>query len=456
MNKRKRKQLFITAVDLALLYLSLYLALYLRKGIIPSPSDWQIHISIFRFIFIWWIICFYTAGMYNLAVIFDKFLLLRRLFMAAAIATFGTIALFYVYKAPGISPKTVLALFSISVAILVYINRQIYAKIQTSFVKKMGVAYVGPLNNSVRELFASPKGLERLNYSFRALLVEGSCDEPLPEGVKLCLSGGDLAQAVFTGEIQLIVIGDESSLSQGIRSLMFGLLQAGASYINLFDFYEQIFRKTPLEDIDEAWFLKNIDLSTKKPYIAIKRMLDILLSGVLLAISLPFWPLIALFIVLDSPGPVFFMQTRIGRLSKQFRIIKFRSMRVENNHMGPTISNDTRITLLGRALRKTRIDEIPQLINVLVGEMSFVGPRPERPELAEDLERDIPYYKQRLLVKPGLTGWDQVSGEYHSPSREDTFKKLQADLYYVKNFSLSLDISIFFKTIFTVLRASGR
>lgn len=439
-----------------LFYFSLYLALYLRKGIMPSPADWLTHINIFRFIFIWWIICFYTAGMYNLTVIFDKYLLLKRLFMATAIAIFGTIALFYVYKAPGISPKTVLALFSISITALVYINRRIYAKIQTSFVKKMGVAYVGPLNNSVRELFASPKSLERLNYAFMALLMEGACDEPLPEGVKLCLSGSDLAQAVFSGEIQLIVIGDESSLSKGIRDLMFGLLQAGASYINLFDFYEQIFRKTPLEDIDEAWFLNNIDMSTKKPYIAIKRMLDILLSSMLLLVSLPFWPLIALFIKLNSRGPVFFKQTRIGRLSKHFKIIKFRSMRVENNHMEPTLSNDSRITLLGRFLRKTRIDEIPQLINVLVGDMSFVGPRPERPELAEDLERDIPYYRQRLLVKPGLTGWDQVSGEYHSPSKEDTFKKLQADLYYIKNFSMSLDISIFFKTIFTVLRANGR
>ncbi len=185
-------------------------------------------------------------------------------------------------------------------------------------------------------------------------------------------------------------------------------------------------------------------------------MLDIVLSAGLLTLSFPFWPLVALAIKIDSPGPVLFRQTRIGRLSQFFKIVKFRTMRVENNHMGPTLTNDSRVTPLGRFFRKTRVDEIPQLINVLVGDMSFVGPRPERPELAEDLEREIPYYRQRLLVKPGLTGWDQVSGEYHSPSKTDTFKKLQADLYYVKNFSLSLDGSIFFKTIFTVLRANGR
>jgi lipopolysaccharide/colanic/teichoic acid biosynthesis glycosyltransferase len=137
-------------------------------------------------------------------------------------------------------------------------------------------------------------------------------------------------------------------------------------------------------------------------------------------------------------------------------MMKFRTMRVDGNHQGPTDKDDTRITRLGRLFRKSRLDEIPQLLNVLAGDMSFVGPRPERPELARQLERDVPYYKQRLLVKPGVTGWDQVSGEYHSPSRADTFKKLQADLYYVKNLSLSLDMSILFKTVFTVLRASGR
>ena len=131
-------------------------------------------------------------------------------------------------------------------------------------------------------------------------------------------------------------------------------------------------------------------------------------------------------------------------------------MRIEDNHQGPTLANDCRITPLGRFLRKTRMDEIPQLINVLLGDMSFVGPRPERPELAITLEHEILYFKQRLLVKPGLTGWDQVSGEYHSPSKEDTFKKLQADFYYIENLSLSLDISIFFKTIFTVLKGNGR
>jgi lipopolysaccharide/colanic/teichoic acid biosynthesis glycosyltransferase len=117
--------------------------------------------------------------------------------------------------------------------------------------------------------------------------------------------------------------------------------------------------------------------------------------------------------------------------------------------------DDSRVTGLGKFLRKTRIDEIPQFLNVIKSEMSFIGPRPERPELIQKLELEVPFYRQRLLVKPGLSGWDQVSGEYHSPSQEDTYKKLQYDLYYIKNMSFFLDVSIFFKTLVTMVKRGG-
>jgi len=122
----------------------------------------------------------------------------------------------------------------------------------------------------------------------------------------------------------------------------------------------------------------------------------------------------------------------------------------------PAQTNDARTTKFGNILRKTRIDEIPQIINILKGEMSFVGPRPERPDLAEELEKQVPFFNERILVKPGITGWDQISGEYHSPSREDTLKKLQYDLFYIKNRSIYLDLSIILKTIATVLSRGGR
>lgn len=456
MTERKRKQIFVALLDVTFLLAALYLALLFRKGVPPSPRDWDVHIRVFRFIFLIWVVCFYTAGLYNLAVIFDRNLLVRRLFLSAIAATLATVVVFYIYRSPGISPKTVLALFSGFSTFFVFLVRRVYAKIQSSFIRKRGVAYVGPINTSVRELLAASANLRRLGFESRLVLDDGSCEDELPPGVSRCENGEELAAAVRSGEINLIVIGDEGKLSPEVKLLLFDLLETGAGCANLFEFFELVFRKTPLEDIDEVWFLNNIDLSAKRPYIAAKRLIDIVVGLLFMAISLPLWPLVALAVKLDSRGPVFFTQIRLGRLSKPFTMIKFRTMRVAGNHLGPTEKDDKRITPLGSLLRKSRLDEIPQLLNVISGSMSFVGPRPERPELARQLEEDIPYYKQRLLVKPGITGWDQVSGEYHSPSREDTFKKLQADLYYVKNLSLSLDVSIFFKTIFTVFRASGR
>ena len=131
-------------------------------------------------------------------------------------------------------------------------------------------------------------------------------------------------------------------------------------------------------------------------------------------------------------------------------------MYVANNDGSPTDKHDRRITKVGQFLRKTRLDEIPQVLNVISGDMSFIGPRPERPELVVELEKHIPFYKTRLLVKPGLTGWDQISGSYHSPSVQDTMEKLQHDLYYLKHRSLSLDLSITLKTLATVVFHEGR
>jgi lipopolysaccharide/colanic/teichoic acid biosynthesis glycosyltransferase len=202
--------------------------------------------------------------------------------------------------------------------------------------------------------------------------------------------------------------------------------------------------------------LRSIDIKTKKIYQIVKQVADVAAALILLCITLPFWPLIMLLIKIESSGPVFFMQTRIGYLGKPFTIIKFRTMTTVRNDYVPTTQNDARVTNIGSFLRKTRIDEIPQFINILKSDMSFVGPRPERPELITSLEREIPFYRQRLLVKPGVSGWDQVSGEYHSPSKEDTYKKLQYDLYYIKNMSPFLDISIFFKTVLTVFQRTGR
>jgi lipopolysaccharide/colanic/teichoic acid biosynthesis glycosyltransferase len=211
-----------------------------------------------------------------------------------------------------------------------------------------------------------------------------------------------------------------------------------------------------LEIIGQSWFLENLDLADKKIFEFIKRSADLIMAIIILIITLPFWPFILLAIKLSSPGPIFFSQYRMGKDNIPFKMFKFRTMRIENNNYSLTEKNDKRITKVGKIMRTTRIDEIPQLINIIKGQMSFVGPRPERPEFIAELKKNVPFFDIRTLVKPGISGWDQISGEYHSASVSDTIKKLQHDLFYIKNRSLFLDVTIILKTIKTVITYQGR
>lgn len=189
----------------------------------------------------------------------------------------------------------------------------------------------------------------------------------------------------------------------------------------------------------------------------LKRFFDVIVSFVLLVLTLPLWALVAILIIADSKGPVFFAQTRVGIRGDKFNMLKFRSMIPDAElKTGPTlvVKGDARITRVGKFLRSTRIDELPQLLNVLVGQMSLVGPRPERPEFIDEFSRTSPLFKRRLNVKPGLTGWAQVHLQYDA-TIVALEKKLEMDLYYIENMSLPLDVKILFMTMFVVLRGEG-
>jgi exopolysaccharide biosynthesis polyprenyl glycosylphosphotransferase len=224
--------------------------------------------------------------------------------------------------------------------------------------------------------------------------------------------------------------------------------------------FEQMLGRVPVEHIGDNWFLvlpltnvESFSLTT-----LIKRAIDILVSMLGLVVFGILFPFVTIAIRLDSRGPIFYRQTRVGKAGKNFKLLKLRSMIREAETDGKARwadPADRRITRVGRLLRRTRLDELPQLYNVLKGEMSLIGPRPERPEFVVKLERAIPFYRARLAVRPGLTGWAQTRFTYGS-SVEDSLVKLQYDLYYIKHLSLYLDLLIFLRTFGVVLSLRGR
>ncbi len=241
-----------------------------------------------------------------------------------------------------------------------------------------------------------------------------------------------------------------------VRDLLHSKLD-GVSIIDAVNFYEEINHKLLIEDIQPSWFIYSDGFRVTPFLYFFKRVFDIVLSCIGISILLPFLPIVAILLRLDSPGPVFFRQIRVGEREKPFVIYKFRTMRQDaEKETGAVWSpeNDPRITKLGNLLRKTRIDELPQLYNVLKGDMSLVGPRPERPEFVEQLNEKIPYYSSRHFMKPGATGWAQIWYPYGA-SDEDALEKLRYDLYYIKNYTLLLDLLIVLETIKVVVFGRG-
>lgn len=235
--------------------------------------------------------------------------------------------------------------------------------------------------------------------------------------------------------------------------------ERGVQITPMFALYQDLTGRVPVSHLGDSSYVAlhaNVK-STARTYSVVKRGLDILMALLVLVLTAPVMPLVALAIKLDSPGPVFFRQTRVGRGGRPFRIVKFRSMRANAEAMTGAVwayDGDKRITRVGRFLRKSRLDELPQLWNVFVGDMSFVGPRPERPEFDEELEREIPFYRARRAVRPGLTGWAQVNYGYGS-TLLDALRKVEYDLYYIKNESLYLDLLILLRTVAVVLKLGG-
>lgn len=455
MQKGLQYKKFILLIgDVIILYASLYLTLAIRYWQMPTRDLWQGHYIPFTIVFGVWILIFYISGLYNLHIAINNANFFRLTFRSLGISVLFSLVFFYANPQINIAPKRNMLIYIIIFIILFYFWRRIYNGLLKSYLPKEIIAVIG-LNNQAKELIEELAGKPHLGYSIVFVVddqksgVEKINDVPVIQGV------ADLNKLILEKKVSTIILASNPHESQELRTSLFESIPLKINYINLLGFYESLTGKIPLESLSQMWFLENLSEGRKNFFDLSKRAYDIILALLLLVITIIFWPFIACLIKFTSNGPILFKQTRLGKNNKPFKILKFRTMAIEGNDFSPTRANDSRVTKSGTFLRKTRFDELPQIINILKGEMSFVGPRPERPELIKDLENRIPFYRERMLVKPGITGWDQISGEYHSPSYEDSLKKLQYDLFYIKNRSIYLDLSIILRTIATILSQEG-
>ncbi len=257
----------------------------------------------------------------------------------------------------------------------------------------------------------------------------------------------DLQHILQEHAIDEVVVDSDLTAHASVGVAVLACLDHRCRVTDQLTFVEKYLNEVPAESITTQWFLV-ADVQSTSGYDAIKWMGDIAASLIGLALMLPLWPLIALLIRLDSRGPAIYKQARVGLHGRLFNMYKFRTMRVNAEQDGARWAekNDSRVTRIGRFLRRSRLDELPQLWNILRGDMSLVGPRPERPEFVEKLSELIPHYRQRHLIKPGLTGWAQIRYSYGA-SVEDAHRKLCYDLYYLKHRSIDLDTAIIIRTI---------
>jgi sugar transferase (PEP-CTERM system associated) len=277
-------------------------------------------------------------------------------------------------------------------------------------------------------------------------------------GVPVFERGTDLWDLVSRLKVREVIVAAREQ--RGGMLPLRALLECRIHGIQITDqtaYFERVHGEFPLESLKASWLIygRGFEQNLRRRFA--KRLTDVVASAVLLALAAPIMLATALAIRLEGPGPIIYRQERVGRGGRCFQVLKFRSMRSDAERDGVARwagAGDARITRVGRFIRKTRIDELPQLLNVLRGQMSIVGPRPERPTFVDQLKRDVRFYDVRHSIKPGLTGWAQVRFNY-AASIEDSRRKLQFDLYYVKNHTLALDLRILFETVRVVLRGEG-
>jgi len=460
----KIKKLILLIGDIIILYAALAGALAIRYSGFDL-AIFKTHLIPFTIVYFFWIVVFYIHNLYDLSIAKNNTIFYSALFRALLINTGLAVAFFYFIpqvSTVAITPKTNLFLTILVFVILFWLWRNIFNQFAKSTTLNINTAIVGHNPHALelaKEIIKNPQ----LGHKIKLIIkheqdenIEG-LNEPELRNIETITGLNNLKEVLAQKKIATAIVAPEVYQSPELIQNLFECLRHKIDFINLSSFYERIVQKIPVSAINEIWFLENISQRQRGLYDSSKRIFDFFAGLILLVGLLPLWPIIALVIKTGTPGPIFYKQTRIGQRGKPFRLTKFRTMIKDAEKDGPKMAqeNDPRVTKLGRFLRKTRLDELPQLWNVIKGEMSFVGPRAERPEFHEELKEHIPFYQERYLIKPGLSGWAQINYGYSS-SIEDNFEKIQYDLYYVKNRSFLLDLGVILKTINIILRGGGR
>lgn len=407
----------------------------------PSWKFFELHLIPFSLLFVVWVLIFFISGLYgkHTMVLKKK---LPVIILNSQVANMLIAALFF-FLVPyfGIAPKTTLFIY-----LLISFPMVLWWRLS-------GQDYITRRHPEAAILVGSGREMEELRDEVNQNSKYGIRFESYLDLERLPVADfkDEIINLVYSQNISVIVIDLKNEKVEPILPSLYNLLFAEIKFIDFHKVYEDIFDRIPLSILRHNWFLENISLSPKVFYDIFKRLMDIVIAFALFIISLAIFPFVYLAIKLDDKGEIFFSQERIGEHNKIIKIWKFRSMRKR-------AGDEDSITRVGKFLRKSRIDELPQLFNVLKGDLSLIGPRPEIPELARAYESEITYYNIRHLIKPGLSGWAQIE---HSEAPKfkaeinETRTKLSYDLYYIKNRSLFLDFNIALRTIKTILSRSG-
>lgn len=439
----KLRILFLFLGDVIALYLALFAALLIRYGNDFYNQFIDRHLLPFTIIFPLWLIIFYVAGLYDLRRLRNNLEFVKTLWLTIFIN--AVIAVFFFYLMPifPITPKTNLFIFITIFAALEMWWRRWFNQLVSSGEAPNKVLLVGNSLGAIEGIVSSaPTWINQLGYELKARVAE---EEVTADPQKL-------RELVFSKNINLVVIPRRLKNNERLTRVLYELLNSGIKIRDIPGFYEIISRKIPLGELEEGWFIENL-AEQQKFYDPLKVAWEFMVAAVMLVLLFPLLLTVGVLVKLTSAGPVLIRQKRVGERDKIFILYKFRSMRAlstdgqaETNGAQWSTPNDKRATTLGRFLRHTHLDELPQLINIIKGELSFVGPRPERPEFVKILKEKIPYYEVRMLVKPGITGWAQIH-HHKDVTTEDVVEKLQYDIYYIKNRSPILDLAIVLKTI---------